>query len=283
MFDKDRPRTVRQLLQWAALFLGKEKRLEAEVMLAEICQYSRAKLLAYPEEILPEERIDKFIEFVKLRKKGEPLQYLLGKQNFMGLDFKVNKNVLIPRSDTEVLVEEVINTANTMKRSLSILDLCTGSGAIAVSLAKYIPKAVIAATDISEKALKVAKINAEENKVDDRITFLKGDLLEPVGDSKFDIIVSNPPYVSTKEMTELPKDIRREPFIALWGGEDGLDFYRRITDSAYANLKKGGFLMLEIGWQQAQSVYELCIQKGFNNCIVLKDWSDKDRVVKASK
>lgn len=283
MRDYTKPQTVKQLLQWAALFLGKEKRIEAELLLARVSGYSRAKLLAYQDQFLSVEQVNEFINFIESRKAGEPLQYLLGKQNFMGLDFIVNKSVLIPRSDTEVLVEEVINLAGERKGPLKILDLCTGSGAIAVSLAKYIPRAVVFATDISGEALEVAKNNAELNKVSQRIEFFRGDLFEPVVGMDFDLIVSNPPYLSTKEMEDLPADVKKEPFIALWGGVDGLEFYRKIINIGFDYLKSPGFLLVEIGWQQGEKVKNLCLTRGFSQCSIIKDWANNDRVVKAKR
>ncbi|MDK2822318.1 MAG: release factor glutamine methyltransferase [Clostridia bacterium] len=283
MRDYTKPQTVKQLLQWAALFLGKEKRIEAELLLARVSGYSRAKLLAYQDQFLSVEQVNEFINFIESRKAGEPLQYLLGKQNFMGLDFIVNKSVLIPRSDTEVLVEEVINLAGERKGPLKILDLCTGSGAIAVSLAKYIPRAVVFATDISGEALEVAKNNAELNKVSQRIEFFRGDLFKPVVGMDFDLIVSNPPYLSTKEMEDLPADVKKEPFIALWGGADGLEFYRKIINIGFDYLKSPGYLLVEIGWQQGEKVKNLCLTRGFSQCSIIKDWANNDRVVKAKR
>ena len=217
-------------------FLGKEKRLEIEVLLAKAADLSRASLLAYPEKILNKQQVEKFRKLIYRLKDNTPLQYLTGKQNFMGLDFQVNENVLIPRSDTEVLVEEVINLVRTFEGKVTILDLCTGSGAIAVSLAKYLPHAQLVATDISPEALEVAKINAQIHMVAERITFLVGDLFEPLGETKFHIITANPPYISSLEMEELPEDVKKEPKLALWGGEDGLDFYRKITALAPSSI-----------------------------------------------
>lgn len=280
----NKPRTVKDLLQWAVLFLGKEKRLEVELLLAQVCSYSRAKLLAYPEEILTEAKIEKFIKYVNRRKQGEPLQYLTGKQNFMGLEFKVTPDVLVPRSDTEVLVEEVINLANKIKKPVKILDLCTGSGAIAISLAKHIQDSELVATDISREALAIARYNAAANGVEKKVSFIQGDLFQPLNvGAKFKIIVSNPPYISTQEMEELPADVKKEPQIALWGGKDGLDFYQAIIKNAPNYLEHNGYLFLEIGYRQGEAVQNICWENGFTECQVSQDWGGYDRVIKAFK
>jgi len=197
----------------------------------------------------------------------------------MGLDFKVNKSVLIPRSDTEVLVEETINLARTTGGVLKILDLCTGSGAIAISLAKYLPEAEVTAIDISDGALETARFNAELHNLEHRVKFLQGDLFDPVGQDTFSIITSNPPYITTSEMTELPDDVKEEPSLALWGGEDGLDFYKRIVRESSRYLKSPGWLVVEIGWKQGDKVKKLFEDHGFNQCQTIKDWAGNDRVV----
>ncbi|MFZ7104901.1 MAG: peptide chain release factor N(5)-glutamine methyltransferase [Peptococcaceae bacterium] len=276
------PQTVKDLLQWAVLFLGKESRIETELLLAEVTGYSRARLLAYPEKIAAPGTVRLFSELIERRKAGEPLQYLLGRQNFMGLDFIVNPSVLIPRSDTEVVVEEAIKTAKETAGPVKLLDLCTGSGAIAVSIAKYVPSAEVIGVDISAEALKVARLNAEANGVGDKVTFICGDLFAYVQKLPFNIIVSNPPYISTAEMPDLPEDVKKEPRLALWGGEDGLDFYRRIVNAAGAFLSKPGHLLMEIGWQQGPAVLNLFTRAGFVNCQILKDWSGNERVVKGT-
>jgi len=283
MKDFARPQTVRELLQWAALFLGQEKRLEAELLLSKVSGLSRAKLLAYPEKEIAKKESDLFRELVRLRHSDEPLQYILGTQSFMGLDFLVNKNVLIPRSDTEVLVEETLNLAQKIAGPLRILDLCTGSGAIAVSLAKYLPNAEVTAVDISQEALEIAQANAELHGVSRQVKFLQGDLFQPVGAETFQIIASNPPYITTAEMEELPDDVKKEPALALWGGEDGLDFYRRIVGESGQYLTASGWLVVEIGWQQGEQVKKLFEINGFTRCEIIKDWAGHDRVVKGFK
>lgn len=279
MKDHNEPQTVQQLLQWAAICLGPEKRIEAELLLAKATGFSRAKILTHPEIFISPEERALFIELIHSRKRDEPLQYLLGYQSFMGLDFLVNKNVLIPRSDTEVLVEHALDVAGEIEGKFAILDLCTGSGAIAISLAKYLPNAYLTAVDISPEVLEVARANAEVHGVTQRVQFLQGDLFDPVQGKNFDIITSNPPYITTEEMARLPGDVKKEPALALWGGSDGLDFYRRIIKESSKYLKDLGWLIVEIGWQQGEKVKEMFMNSGFNQCQVIKDWAGHDRVV----
>ena len=197
----------------------------------------------------------------------------------MKLNFYVDKDVLIPRADTEILVEEVIKLAKKVGAK-KILDLCTGSGAIAVSLAKYINKSEITATDISNEALRIAKLNAKNNNVEDRITFISSDLFQNVPEEKYDIIVSNPPYIKTKDIKTLNKDVQKEPKLALDGGIDGLDFYRKITKKADEYLKFGGFLCFEIGFDQKEDVIKLIEEQGkFKSTYSKKDLCDNDRIV----
>lgn len=278
MMNFNEPQTVKDALQWAVLFLGQDKRIEVDLLLAHSIGFSRGKLLAYPEKVLNEEELHKFIQMVSLRKQGEPLQYLLGKEDFMGLDFIVTKDVLIPRSDTEIMVEKIINFAKDMG-SIRILDLCTGSGAIAISLSKYLKNAQVVASDISQEALSIARKNAALNEVEEKIVFLQGNLFETVANEEFDIIVSNPPYITTAEMDELSEEVKREPHLALWGGKDGLDFYRKISSEAPKYLKSPGYLFVEIGYQQGIDVKNLFLNNGFDEVEIFKDWNKNDRIV----
>jgi release factor glutamine methyltransferase len=211
----------------------------------------------------------------------------------MGISFKVNENVLIPRPDTEILVEETIELANEMQKglaSLEILDLCCGSGAIAVSLAYYLNKAKLTASDISGPALMIAKDNARDYKLTNKIKFVLGDLFEPFkskgfGKTQFDIIVSNPPYIKSLEIQTLQREIlENEPLLALDGGESGLDFYAKIIEKAPEFLKKNGCLILEIGYDQKDAVFALLEATGkFKEYKVEKDLAGHDRVVVAKK
>lgn len=280
MDTNSKPHTVKELLQWAVLFLGKEKRIEAELLLAQLINFSRAKLLAYPEKIITKDQALEFREIVKLRKEGEPLQYILGREDFMALDFKVTKDVLIPRSDTEIMVEKVIDYIRSSSQIGHVLDLCTGSGAIAISLAYYLPEIKLTAVDISEEALVIARLNAQANGVEDKINFYQGDLFAALEENmKYNIIVSNPPYITSSEMEGLPVDVQKEPHLALWGGFDGLDFYRKIIKQAPDFLETGGRLFVEIGSKQGQEVSCLFKENAFTNIEVIKDWNNLDRVV----
>ena len=216
---------------------------------------------------------------------GIPLQYITNKQEFMGLSFYVDNNVLIPQPDTEILVEEVIKIAKDNyenNKELQILDLCTGSGAIAISLAKYINfKKEIYASDISNKALEIANKNAINNNV--KVKFIQSDVFEKIN-NKFDIIVSNPPYIETKTIKTLSKEVQNEPVIALDGGTDGLDFYKKIALEGYRYLKDKGFLCLEIGYNQKDVVIEILNNIGkYSNINVLKDLSGNNRCIIANK
>ena len=198
----------------------------------------------------------------------------------MKLDFYVDENVLVPRPDTEILVEEVINIAKQINKSkINILDLCTGSGAIAVSIGAYIKNAKITAADISSKALNVAKENAKKNNV--QIELIKSDMFENVT-GKYDIIVSNPPYIETKTIRSLDKDVQNEPIIALDGGDDGLDFYRIIAYNADKFLKEDGKIFVEIGYNQKESVMKI-FNTNFTNITCVKDLAGNDRVIICKK
>lgn len=219
-------------------------------------------------------------EFVEKRLQHIPLAYILGKTNFYGLDFVVTRDVLIPRLDTEVLVEEIIQELKNYSKPVEILDIGTGSGAIAITLAKN-TNAKVTAVDISPKALAVAKKNAVLNKVD--VKFIESDLFENLGRKKFDIIVSNPPYIESEVIDELMPEVKDfEPILALDGGKDGLQFYRRIVDEADKHLKKNGKLFFEIGYNQWKPVGKIMIEK-FKNIFVIKDYQNNDRVVVGEK
>ena len=207
------------------------------------------------------------------------MQHITHQQEFMKLMFYVDENVLIPRPDTEILVEEVIKLAKSINAK-KILDLCTGSGAIAVSLAKYIEGSQITATDISRKALSIAKLNATNNDVEDRITFVSSDLFQNISEEKYDIIVSNPPYIKRKVIKTLDEEVKREPIIALDGGNDGLDFYKKIIGNAYQYLKYKGYLCLEIGYDQKDEVIDLINkEEKYIDTYSKKDLFDNDRIV----
>lgn len=221
-----------------------------------------------------------FFNNIKKIREGIPIEYITHQKEFMKLNFYVDENVLIPRQDTEILVEEVIDISERIKEK-EILELCTGSGIIAISLAKYIFESKIKAIDISEEALKVAKKNAIENDVCGNIEFIQSDMYEDLREEKFDIIVSNPPYIKRSIIKTLNDDVKNEPYIALDGGEDGLDFYRKIIREAFKYLKYGGYLCLEIGYDQREDVIHLLKEEKFKDIYCKKDLYGNDRVIVA--
>ena len=233
-----------------------------------------------------EENIKIFHEALDSYARGIPVQYITGEAEFMGFDFDVNPWVLIPRPETEILVERVLTLIERERMAEPrILDLGTGSGAIAVSLTKLSPSCKIIASDVSEEALEVGRENAAANGVGDRIEFILSDLFERINvKDKFDLVVSNPPYVPSEDYDSLPLEVRSEPRIALDGGPKGLDFYRKIVPESAKRLKRGGYLALEIGYGQAQEIKcLLASSKSFGDIEVIKDYNDIDRIVFAKR
>lgn len=233
-----------------------------------------------PDNEISQSSMELYRSMIEKRRKRFPLQQILGCQEFMGLNFFVNKHVLIPRQDTETLVEQVLEEQKD--KDIRLLDVCTGSGCIAISLAVKGGYASVTATDISEEALKVAKRNAASLECDARMRFFQGDLFAalPEKEDKFDVITSNPPYIPTAVIRTLEPEVREhEPMLALDGTEDGLHYYRRIAVEAGRFLKKGGSIYLEIGHDQGEAVSALMREAGFSDVRVLKDLPGKDRVV----
>jgi len=219
---------------------------------------------------------EKFNENIELLNSGIPIQYITNHQEFMGLDFYVDSNVLIPQPDTEILVEEAINLC---KEKIKILDLCTGSGAIGISLVKNIDNAEVTMSDISNKALEIAKKNAKRNAVIDKCNFVLSDMFENMQET-FDAIVSNPPYIKTEVIKTLDKEVQNEPHLALDGGKDGLYFYKIIAKNAYKYLNKNGILALEIGYDQKDEVINLLeIEGKYKDIYCKKDLAENDRVI----
>ncbi|EQF22716.1 protein-(glutamine-N5) methyltransferase, release factor-specific [Clostridioides difficile CD160] len=230
---------------------------------------------------LTEEQEIKFIGFAKERLNGRPIAYIVENREFMGLDFFVKEGVLIPRPDTETLVEEIIEICKG-KKDVSILDIGTGSGAITVSLAKYIENSKVMSFDVSEIALEIAKKNAIINEVDEKIKYINSDLFTAISDSniKFDIIVSNPPYIKKQDIETLHTQVKDyEPYNALEGGEDGLDFYRKITEQGKKYLNRCGILAYEVGHNQAEDVINIMKSNGYKKIYTKKDIQGIDRVV----
>ena len=275
--------TIKQAIERGVAKLKLENittpKLKVRLLMQFVLEKPRQYLIIYDNETLTKNQEDKFFEGISKLSKGVPIEHITHNKEFMKLNFFVDENVLIPRQDTEVLVEEVLKIAQKI-RAKKILDLCTGSGAIAVSLAKYLPNAEISALDISNKALEVAKLNAKTNKVENQITFVESNLFENLLKEKYDIIVSNPPYIKQDIIKELDKEVQKEPHIALDGGKDGLDFYRKIIDEGYEYLKYGGYLCLEIGYDQKEEVMSLLDNNDqYINKRCIKDLYDNDRVI----
>jgi release factor glutamine methyltransferase len=237
---------------------------------------------------------EEYFKLADMRAEGIPLQYITGRQEFMGLDFAVNENVLIPRQDTETLVEkalELIKEAKAPMRGFRILDLCCGSGAIGVSLAYHLnklgKKALITASDVSPEAIDIAKENAKNNGILKEISFVEGDLFAPFlknkkgrGKEQFDFIISNPPYIPTRVIPTLMREVKdHEPVLALDGGSDGLDFYRAILREAHLYLKKSGILLLEIGHDQGPAIINMAMENEFYDPVnIIKDSAGRNRV-----
>ena len=251
-----------------------EARLDAWLLLEYVTGMNRAFYFAHSADGMDEEKADRYRELIRKRAAHVPLQHILGYQDFMGLRFHVNEHVLIPRQDTEILVEEAMRYLHDGMR---ILDLCTGSGCILLSLLHYSNDCEGTGVDISKEALQVAALNAELLGI--KADFLKSDLYEKVT-GKFDLLVSNPPYIERKAIPTLMEEVREyDPYIALDGGEDGLDFYRRIIGGAQDYLKRGGQILMEIGSGQAKAVSELLREAGFKEIDVCRDFAGLDRVV----
>ena len=254
-----------------------DSKFKCRILLSNILNISKEYLLIHDNEKLDLKKEMKYKEYLVRLANNEPIQYIIKKQEFMKMNFYVNENVLIPQPDTEILVEEVLSFAKKNKQKLKILDLCTGSGCIAVSIAKYIKNAEVFASDISKEALKIAKLNAKENEVE--INFVESDLFENIEENDFDIIVSNPPYIETKTIESLDEEVKKEPILALDGGEDGLDFYRRIILQAKQYLKENGVLALEIGYNQKEDVIKLLEKQNYKEIYCKKDLAGNDRVI----
>jgi len=261
---------------------------EVELLFTDILNCDRLSLHQNKNLFLDKEKSAFISAALKRRIKGEPIQYILGKAEFMGLEFKVTPDVLIPRQETELLVEKVIDIVRGPQCPAvhSILDIGTGSGCIAVSLARLLPDAAITAIDISPIALAVARQNALLNSVSDRINFIQSDLFSGIGHrpSAIGLIISNPPYIPSDEINKLQPEIQYEPVMALDGGEDGLDFYRRIIRESPDCLLKGGFLVMEIGFNQRLPVENIFKKSGkFEIIEVVKDYNNIDRIIIAEK
>lgn len=253
-----------------------EAELDARYILEYITGLNSAQYFIHSEDIIEKNKAEEFFRLIERRSKRIPLSYVIGTRDFFGLTFKVDENVLIPEQETELLVEEVIKHSE----GKSVLDMCTGSGCIAISIALFGKPSKVAASDISEKALEVARENAKSLKSGE-ISFIQGDMFENVTD-KFDIIVSNPPYIETGEIDELMPEVRDYiPRLALDGDIDGLKFYRIISKEAVKKLNKNGRIFYEIGYNQSRAVASILLENGFTDVKIMKDYSGLDRLVMA--
>jgi len=257
-------------------------RINAEHLLAHVLKCKRLDLYLAFDRPLQENEIDIYRELIVRRSKAEPLQYIIGSVEFFGFEFKVNSSVLIPRPETEILVEKALETVNK-EASLKILDIGTGCGNIAISLAKNLPNSHLTAIDISEDAIKVAKENSDLNNINGQIIFQKIDFLneESLNESSFDLIISNPPYIASSDYPGLKPELQNyEPKIALTDNNDGLSFFKEIAKKAKSLLKKNGRIFFEVGMGQAEEVKNTLIQNNFSEIEIYKDYSNIDRVVK---
>lgn len=281
---------ISELINWGIKTL-KENQIEDETIKAKILmQYVLGKnqeyIIVNGEQEIEKVKEREYKKYIEELIKGKPLQYITNHQEFMGIDFYIDENVLIPQPDTEILVEETIKEIEKKlidkedNKIVQVLDLCTGSGAIAISIAKYFQdrneNIDVYATDISEKALEIAKKNAELNDVE--ITFILSNMFQNI-DGKFDVIVSNPPYIESEVISTLSKEVQNEPHLALDGGIDGLDFYKIIAGNYENFLNTNGTLLLEIGYNQKTSVTKL-LEKTDKNVTCIKDLEGNDRVIK---
>lgn len=271
---------IKEILEYGRNnLIDKEEPLKlSKMLLKHLLNVSDSYFVINSEEELDLLVEEKFKEGINLLNEGTPLQYITNYQEFMKLDFYVDSNVLIPQPDTENLVEEVLNLLSKDNKKKNVLDLCTGSGAIGISIAKYSESKVIM-SDISKNALEIAKKNAINNLVIDNCKFILSDMFEKI-DGKFDIIVSNPPYIKRKVINTLSAEVQNEPILALDGGEDGLEFYRNIAKNAYKYLNKDGILALEIGYDQKEEVIKLLEEIGkYTDIYCKKDFGNNDRII----
>jgi len=255
-------------------------KMDAVFLAQEVLGQNRAWILTHYDSEINEKENDRYFAWIARRQAGEPVQYLLGKAEFYGREFVVRPGVLIPRPETEHLVEKALELANDFAAP-KIVDIGTGSGAIAVTVALELPQAAITAVDLSPEALEIAQENAEN--LGAKINFKNGDLLEDIEES-FDLVLSNPPYIPESDRASLAVEVREhEPAMALFAGDDGLEVYRRLIPQAWARLVAGGWLLMEIGWGQAGSIRTLLEAAGFGNVIFIKDLAGIDRVACAQR
>jgi len=276
------PWTIRRVLDWTRGHFDKQQvddpRLTSEILLGHVLTLPRVKLYMDLDRPLSKDELATYRALIQRRLAGEPTQYLTGFREFYGRRFLVDPRVLIPRSETELLVEAALRDVKKDAPS-RVLDLCTGSGCVAISIAAERPQASVWATDLMPGPIEVAKQNAEALGVDGRVTFFQGDLLAALPDgASFDVIVSNPPYVKSGDIATLQREVQKEPRTALDGGADGLDLIRRLVTGALPRLKPGGLLAVEIGDEQGNDVKELMTRAGCRDVGIEKDLARHDRI-----
>ena len=278
--------TVLKLIQWTSDFFGKKgvdaPRLTAEMLLADVLQSSRVKLYMAFDQPVQKEELAKFRALIERRVAGEPTAYLLGKREFYGRSFQVDARVLVPRPENERLVEQVLG-ALPKDEPQRVLDLCTGSCCIAATLAAERPQWRVLATDLSSDALAVAKLNVDALGLSDRVELRQGDLFAPAADTRFHAVVSNPPYIAASAFPTLPKEVQREPQLALLSGPQGMDAITTIATNAPTHLEPNGLLAVEIGDDQKSLVQDLLNRLAYRDVQVLADWAGKDRVAMARR
>jgi release factor glutamine methyltransferase len=276
--------TPLRVLQWTATRFGERRiesaRLDAEVLLAHVLGTTRVGLYTGFDKPLGKDELAAYRELVRRRLAGEPVAYLVGRQEFWSMSLEVDPRVLIPRQDTETLVEVGLRFARHPPGVRRVADVATGSGAVALALAKEIPEATVVATDVSEDALAVARANVARLGLEGRVELRAGDLCAPIASETWDLIVANPPYVSDAELRELPAEVKREPRAALAGGPDGLDLVRRLVPQAAAILAGGGLLAIEHGWTQGEAVRSIFTAAGLREVETVKDLAGRDRVTR---
>jgi len=285
--------TIQKLLNWITKYLTDKgidaPRLSAELLLSYVLAMQRIELYTQFDKLVTKEQLDSLHDLVKRAGRHEPIGYLTGKTEFYSLQLEVSPDCMIPRSETELLVERAVEFLRTRTGPQFVCDLCTGCGCVAVAIAKNFPEAEIIATDICDATLNVTARNIEKHGLKDRIRLLCGDLFEPIVPQldvdKFDLIVCNPPYVSAAEFEKLDKSVKDyEPKLALFAGDDGLDVYRRIIDEAERFLRPDGTIMLEIGYKQGRAIKELFEKTGaYDEIKIEKDLHENDRIVTALK
>jgi len=255
-------------------------RLDAQLLLGHVLKETKLYILTNRDVLISKEKEKEFLDLIEKRKEKMPIKYILGETEFMGLNFEVKEGVLIPRGDTEILVEEVLKLMDEEK-SYEVCDLCSGSGAIGISLAHFRKNITVDEIDYFDIPEEMTKKNILKNNLEDRVRFIESDLLkEVIGNKKYDFLVSNPPYIRNEEVKKLMKDVKDyEPHTALDGGEDGLDFYKRIVEESKLVLKNNGIIAFEIGFDQREDVEILLKSNGFVDISSYQDLAGLDRVV----